>query len=290
MEEADEIRIRLGLDDVSAICVLAATVKVNVGFSTQELKSLPLREHEILNFYSGSTNSTSQEQELLKNIDNPNPATPALSAYCINRTEQAKDGKLEPIIGRDREIRMLTEILCRRTKPNFIIVGEPGVGKTALVEGFATELAEGHIPSLLKNAALLELDNSALMTGASYKGEVEDRLKKVIKECKNIGKTILFIDEIHTLIDPKGQEHYKLPFSPKAAMMSSGTLETCDIAESIAQNIMLLIITKQGENRYDEQYGNDVWNVEFDNGVTPASGKISLSAAYNARFATMNPA
>ncbi|MFN3022020.1 AAA family ATPase [Chryseobacterium sp. TY3] len=99
---------------------------------------------------------------------------------------------------------MLIEILCRRTKPNVIIVGEPGVGKTALVEGFANELADGNMPAILKNATLLELDNSTLMAGASYKGEVEDRLKKVINECKKSGKTILFIDEIHTLLDSKG--------------------------------------------------------------------------------------
>ncbi|MFW2136403.1 AAA family ATPase [Chryseobacterium sp. TY4] len=99
---------------------------------------------------------------------------------------------------------MLIEILCRRTKPNVIIVGEPGVGKTALLEGFANELADGNMPAILKNATLLELDNSTLMAGASYKGEVEDRLKKVINECKKSGKTILFIDEIHTLLDSKG--------------------------------------------------------------------------------------
>ncbi len=141
---------------------------------------------------------------VLGEIPQNSTSTPAISAYCINRTEQAKAGKIEKIIGRDRELRMLIEILCRRTKPNVIIVGEPGVGKTALVEGFANELADGNMPAILKNATLLELDNSTLMAGASYKGEVEDRLKKVINECKKSGKTILFIDEIHTLLDSKG--------------------------------------------------------------------------------------
>ncbi|MGL6037405.1 MAG: ATP-dependent Clp protease ATP-binding subunit [Soonwooa sp.] len=205
LDEADEIRIRLGLDEISAICILAAVTKSNVGFTAQELKSLPIREHEILNFYNDDeTKINRQENLVLGEIPQNSTSTPAISAYCINRTEQAKAGKIEKIIGRDRELRMLIEILCRRTKPNVIIVGEPGVGKTALVEGFANELADGNMPAILKNATLLELDNSTLMAGASYKGEVEDRLKKVINECKKSGKTILFIDEIHTLLDSKG--------------------------------------------------------------------------------------
>lgn len=205
LDEADEIRIKLGLDEVSALCILAATAKANVGFTAQELKSLPLREHEILNYYSSDTEKPATAGDPVLNEFTSGAGIPqAIAAYCINKTEQAKAGKLDPIIGRDKEIRMLSEILCRRTKPNVIIVGEPGVGKTALIEGFAYQLADGHVPSLLKNAVLLELDNSALMAGASYKGEVEDRLKKVIKECKNSGKSILFIDEIHTLLDPKG--------------------------------------------------------------------------------------
>ncbi|HEX7869233.1 MAG TPA: ATP-dependent Clp protease ATP-binding subunit, partial [Chryseobacterium sp.] len=129
---------------------------------------------------------------------------PSIKAYCVDRTAQARNGDLENIIGRDKELRMLVEILCRRSKPNVIIIGEPGVGKTALVEGFATEIIKGNVPEMLKNATLLELDTGALLAGTSYKGEIEDRLKKVINECKKIEKAVLFIDEIHTLLDPKG--------------------------------------------------------------------------------------
>lgn len=209
LEEADDIRLKLGLDEITPICILTAIVKPQVAFSLQQLKSLPLREHEIFNLYRKDTpNNSSENNEIYSLFSNgtdySDQSFPSIKSYCIDRTSQARQGTLENIIGRDKELRMLVEILCRRTKPNVIIIGEPGVGKTALVEGFATEIIKGNVPEMLKNATLLELDTGALLAGTSYKGEIEDRLKKVINECKKIEKAILFIDEIHTLLDPKG--------------------------------------------------------------------------------------
>lgn len=206
IEEADEIRLKLGLDEVTAICILTSIVKPNVAYTVQDLKSLPLREHEIINFFQGDSpiiNST--EDFLLGNkTSDSNGSFPAISSYCVDKTAQARQGKLDNIVGRDKELRMLVEILCRRTKPNVIIVGEPGVGKTALIEGFAIEILNGNVPDMLKEATLLELDTGSLLAGTSYKGEIEDRLKKVINECKKMNKAVLFIDEIHSLLDPKG--------------------------------------------------------------------------------------
>jgi len=209
LEEADDIRLKLGLDEITPICILTAIVKPEVAFTLQQLKSLPLREHEIFNLYRKDTPYASQENDHISSLfsngtDYSDQSFPSIKSYCIDRTAQAKQGTLENIIGRDKELRMLVEILCRRTKPNVIIIGEPGVGKTALVEGFATEIIRGNVPEMLKNATLLELDTGALLAGTSYKGEIEDRLKKVINECKKIEKAILFIDEIHALLDPKG--------------------------------------------------------------------------------------
>src|SRR5208283_2649135 len=96
----------------------------------------------------------------------------------------AREGKVDPIIGRDKEVRMIAETLGRRSKPNVIITGEPGVGKTALVDGFALNIVNGLVPDNLKNAVIFELDFGSLIAGASYKGEVEDRLKNIIKEIK----------------------------------------------------------------------------------------------------------
>lgn len=205
LEEADEIRIKLGLDEITPICLLTSITKPNVAYTVQELKSLPLREHEILNLFNNNDVKTSSIEEKLLGANNLNHSkTPSINSYCIDKTQQSKEGKLNQIIGRDKEIRSLIEILCRRTKPNVIIVGEPGVGKTALIEGFANEINKSNVPQMLQEAKLLELDIGSLLAGTSYKGEIEDRLKKVINECKQMNKAILFIDEIHSLLDSKG--------------------------------------------------------------------------------------
>lgn len=205
LEEADDIRSKLGQDEISPLCLLAAISKPNVAYSLQELKSFPLREHEIINVFRGEDKKVHLQENHLTGQSAPDKNSfPAITSYCVDKTEQARNGKLDNIVGRDKELRMLIEILCRRTKPNVIIVGEPGVGKTALLEGFAIEINRGNVPEMLKEATLLELDTGALLAGTSYKGEIEDRLKKVINECKNINKAVLFIDEIHSLLDSKG--------------------------------------------------------------------------------------
>jgi ATP-dependent Clp protease ATP-binding subunit ClpB len=158
-----------------------------------------------------------KEKELEKNIkelrgkDNsvkdPNAENKyqALSRYSINLNEQAKKGKIDPVIGRDEEIRRVLQILSRRTKNNPILLGEPGVGKTAIVEGLAQRIVQGDIPENLKSKTLVSLDMGLLVAGAKYKGEFEERLKAVIKEVTDSdGEIILFIDEIHTLVGAGG--------------------------------------------------------------------------------------
>lgn len=131
----------------------------------------------------------------------------ALSKFATNLVEQARAGKLDPVIGRDEEIRRVLQILSRRTKNNPILIGEPGTGKTAIVEGLAERIVRGDVPENLKNKQLYSLDMGALLAGAKYKGEFEERLKSVIKEVtKSNGEIILFIDEIHTLVGAGGGE------------------------------------------------------------------------------------
>lgn len=131
----------------------------------------------------------------------------ALQKYAINLIERARQGKLDPVIGRDDEIRRVLQILSRRTKNNPILIGEPGTGKTAIVEGLAQRIVRGDVPENLKNKQLYSLDMGALVAGAKYKGEFEERLKGVIKEVTNAdGNIILFIDEIHTLVGAGGGE------------------------------------------------------------------------------------
>ena len=129
-----------------------------------------------------------------------NKGTPVLNEYGRDLTEMAKEGKLDPVIGREKEIARVIQILSRRTKNNPCLIGEPGVGKTAIAEGLAQRIMEGNIPELLRNKRVVTLDLASMIAGAKYRGEFEDRLKKVMEELRKSGDVILFIDEMHTII------------------------------------------------------------------------------------------
>ena len=194
LQKALELSKEMGDEYVSLEPMILATLLVNssvskimkdMGFTEKELRKA------IVELRNGNKVTSQSSEDTYQ----------ALSKYATNLIEEARTGKLDPVIGRDEEIRRVLQILSRRTKNNPILIGEPGTGKTAIVEGLAHRILRGDVPENLKDKQLYSLDMGALIAGAKYKGEFEERLKSVINEVtKSDGNIILFIDEIHTLV------------------------------------------------------------------------------------------
>ena len=197
---AEDTAKKMGDEFVSVEPILLAILKGN-STAARILKDAGANEKDML----AAIQALRQGQNVKSQSADENYQS--LEKYAKNLVEQARNGKLDPVIGRDEEIRRVLQILSRRTKNNPILIGEPGTGKTAIVEGLAERIVRGDVPENLKNKQLYSLDRGALVAGAKYKGEFEERLKSVIKEVTNAnGQIILFIDEIHTLVGAGGGE------------------------------------------------------------------------------------
>ncbi len=208
MEEADNFARRFSLEETDAVCVLAALVTPGVGFTFDQLKTLPLTTAEICAKMdtNGAGSNDADKSSGASAVSHPyieaaRQGTSSLSKYCVDRIAEIKAGKRQPVVGFEKEISTFYEILGRKTKANLLITGEEGVGKTSLIEGFLNNLADGNVPSFLKQAKAYILDIAALSAGASYKGEVDDRFKKLITELEKQEESILVIESIDKLFD-----------------------------------------------------------------------------------------
>src|SRR5437867_874433 len=194
LQQAQKEAQSLGDEYVSTEHLLLAMTE-DQGYTGQALKRLGATHERVLNALKdvrGNQRVTDQ---------NPEGKYQALDKYGRDLTDLARKNKSDPVIGRDEEIRRVMQVLSRRTKNNPVLIGEPGVGKTAIVEGIAHRIVRGDVPESLKNKRLVSLDMGALVAGAKYRGEFEDRLKAVLKEVEAAsGQIVLFIDEIHTIV------------------------------------------------------------------------------------------
>lgn len=186
--------------------ILASHILVNLGLSLPKMRQLLLKKMGVNEAQNTNQGAGTRRKASAKPAQSNSQGTPTLDGLARDLTKLAREKRLDPVVGRDSEVRRVVQILSRRTKNNPVLVGEPGVGKTAIVEGLAQRIISGDVPEDMRGKRLMMLDMGALVAGTKYRGEFEDRLKKVIDEIYHDGQIILFIDELHTLIGAGGAE------------------------------------------------------------------------------------
>ncbi|HLS00427.1 MAG TPA: ATP-dependent Clp protease ATP-binding subunit, partial [Beutenbergiaceae bacterium] len=221
--------LQLGHNYIGTEHILLGLIREGEGIAAQVLTKLGAdlarvrqQVNQLLTGYQGGKESVS--------TGGPQEGTPSGSAvldqFGRNLTQAAREGKLDPVIGRSNEIERVMQVLSRRTKNNPVLIGEPGVGKTAVVEGLAQDIVSGDVPETLKDKQLYTLDLGALVAGSRYRGDFEERLKKVLKEIRTRGDIVLFIDEIHTLVGAGAAEGAIDAASILKPMLARGELQT----------------------------------------------------------------
>ncbi|AFR26395.1 ATP-dependent Clp protease ATP-binding subunit ClpA [Bartonella quintana] len=198
-----------GKDEVSGANVLVAIFSERESHAAYFLQEMGMTRYDVVRFISHSVTRDDGLSMLLEDLeeqldqqisDNGENVTSALTAYCVDLNCKARNGKVDLLIGREAEISRMIQVLCRRSKNNPLLVGDPGVGKTAIVEGLAKRIVDRQVPEILSNATIFSLDMGGLVAGTRYRGDFEERLKQIIKEFEQYPDGVLFIDEIHTLI------------------------------------------------------------------------------------------
>ncbi|SDM59635.1 ATP-dependent Clp protease ATP-binding subunit ClpA [Maricaulis salignorans] len=194
-----------GREEVTGANVLVALFAERESHAAYFLAERDMTRYDAVNFISHGIGRKpgATEQKVVRGVEEPEEKRKdgdALTAYCVNLNEKAKAGKVDPLIGRDAEVERCIQVLARRRKNNPLLVGDPGVGKTAIAEGIARKIVENEVPDVLANATIYSLDMGSLLAGTRYRGDFEERIKQVVKELEETEDSVLFIDEIHTVI------------------------------------------------------------------------------------------
>lgn len=208
MQKAVIIASRIGHSFVGTEHLLLAILSDNDSYSVKFLRELGVSQDSLIRSISETLNIEDREEDYSDAMNGDIPAhggtqkgkTKNLDTYGRDLTAAAKSGEIDPVIGREQEIQRVVQILCRRTKNNPVLIGEPGVGKTAVAEGLALKITGGEVPELLRDKRVVALDLNSMVAGAKYRGDFEERIKGVIEEIKSSNDVILFIDELHTII------------------------------------------------------------------------------------------
>lgn len=240
-----------GRDEVSGANVLISIFSERESHAAYFLQEQDMTRYDAVSFIShgvAKKPGMSKEQPVSGTGDDeqegPNKNGPeALNNYCVNLNEKALEGKVDPLIGRDKEIERCMEVLCRRNKNNPILVGDPGVGKTAIAEGLAKKIVDGEAPEILGDAVIWSLDMGSLLAGTRYRGDFEERLKSVMKELEEQEKGILFIDEIHTVIG--------------AGSTSGGAMDASNLLKPALQNGGLRCMGSTTFKEYKQHFEKD---------------------------------
>ncbi len=191
---------RMGQGYIGTEHLLLGIMKEGESVAVRIMMDLGVDPQKLLNELVKILNEETPGSNGSPKSSNTNSSTPTLNQFGRDLTDMARDGKIDPVIGRDKEIERVIQILSRRTKNNPCLIGEPGVGKTAIAEGLAQKIVEGNTPEILSDKRVVTLDLSSMVAGAKYRGEFEDRLKKAMEEIRKAGNVILFIDELHTIV------------------------------------------------------------------------------------------
>lgn len=226
MEEAEAYKEKFGFSTCEPVCVLASLVTPGVGFTFEQLKTLPLSISEIqtkVGILGGSKKDLEHSENRQMSSGN---ISDVIKKYCFDKKAEIQSGKISPVIGFENEISIIFEILGRKTKSNLLITGETGVGKTSLINAFAWQLYEGHVPTFLNNATAYEIDLASIGADASYKGEIEDRFKNLLQEIKGMPNAILIIESIDKLFD-KQSNLYGASSILKQELSKGGLLLLC---------------------------------------------------------------